>query len=84
MQKHGEILPIKNLTFDSYSVFKHAKENKHAVVITNNGKKEIEVEVKIDNSDKRMVYVSPEDMNEHSFDKKVKIPQLSVVIVMEK
>jgi len=70
--------------FDSYSVFKHSTDSKHAVVITNNEKKEIEVVVKIDNYNNKMVYVSPENMNEHSFDNKVKIPPLSVVIVMEK
>ncbi|MFA9392128.1 MAG: DUF6259 domain-containing protein [Prolixibacteraceae bacterium] len=70
--------------FDSYAVYRHATENKNAVVITNNNKEEIEVEVKIDNSNHPLVYVSPENMGEKKFEGKLKIKPLSVIVVMEK
>ena len=71
--------------FDTYSVFHHATENKHAVVIVNNDKNnEVEVEVKIDNSTLPLVYVSPENTNPKETTGKIKIAPLSVVVVMEK
>ncbi len=79
----GATVTSKGNTFDSYAVFHHAKENKYAVAITNNSKEEIEVDVKIDNSNRTLVYVSPESMDEKKYEGKLKIKPLSVIVVME-
>lgn len=80
----GATVTSNRNTFDSYAVFRHAKENKYAVVITNNNKEEIEVQVKVDNSNRPLVYVSPENMAENKYEGTLKIKPLSVVVVMEK
>ena len=71
--------------FNDYSVFKHVKENKRAVVIVNNDiEKEVEISVKIENSDLPMVYVTLENATPVACNGKVKIPAQSTVVIMEK
>jgi hypothetical protein len=54
------------------------------VVIVNNDKiKEIEVQVKIGDSTKPLVFASPETPQSKKYNKTVKVPPLSVVVVME-
>jgi hypothetical protein len=70
--------------FDSYSVFRHAREKKHAVLVTNNdADNAIEVDVKIDNSDLPLVCVTPETPSPQPVSGKIKIPPLSAIVVME-
>ena len=71
--------------YPSYSVYRHAGGNKHAVVVVNNdASKEKTVEVKIDGSTQPMVYVTPENLMPQSYTGKVNIPAKSAVVVMEK
>lgn len=69
---------------DLYSVFRHSKEDKYGVVVTNNSEEEIEVEVKINNSNRPLVYATPENQEEQKYSKKIKIKPLSLIVVMEK
>jgi hypothetical protein len=80
----GATVTSNGNTFNSYAVFRHSKEKKFAVVITNNNKEEIEVQVKVDNSNRPLVYVTPENMDEKKYEGILKIKPLSVVVVMEK
>jgi hypothetical protein len=80
----GATVLLNEKPFDSYAVYKHVKENRKAVVITNNEKKAIEVGVKIYDSNSSMVFVTPENTEPQPVSKKIKIEALSVVVVMEK
>jgi hypothetical protein len=53
-------------------------------VITNNDKKEIVVAVIIDNSDRTLVFVSPENCHEQKAGSEITVPALSAVVVLEK
>jgi hypothetical protein len=68
---------------DLYSVFRHSKEEKYGVV-TNNSEEEIEVEVNINNSNRPLVYATPENQEAQKYNKKIKIKPLSMAVVMEK
>jgi Domain of unknown function (DUF6259) len=80
----GATVTVNEKPFSSYAVYQHVKENRKAVVITNNEKTAIEVAIKINNSRLSLIYVSPENFKQQDMSNKIKIPPLSVVVIMEK
>jgi hypothetical protein len=80
----GATVTQEGRRYPTYSVFRNEQTSKSAVVIVNNDKiKEIEVQVKIGDSTKPLVFASPETPQSKKYNKTVKVPPLSVVVVME-
>ena len=79
----GATVKLTGEGYKEYSVFR-AKGGKRAVVICNDeDKKSIEIEVTLEESNGRLIFVTPEDPEPQAYRGKVAIPSRSAVVILE-
>lgn len=83
--KIGAVVKVQDQMHPNYSVFKNQSTGKRAVVIANfDAQNEINVNIELPELNGKLVYVSPENLNESVFENGISVKPSSTIVIIEK